>query len=145
MTALRVGFPGDSYRKRSFTRRYQHFFRNPKLAGGLLSLSRLRLNASLFLLIAFSVTNGSKTSEICRCKELLLSSIRKACMLRYCVLSRSLASAGHVFTPFFQNTSFYLFDRRRPSLFLKKNPARNVGRLWNLAGIFLKHWRIVQT
>ena len=36
MTALRVGFLGDSYRKRSFTRRYQHFFRNPKLAGGLL-------------------------------------------------------------------------------------------------------------
>ena len=35
MTALRVGFLGDSYRKRSFTRRYQHFFRNPKLAGGL--------------------------------------------------------------------------------------------------------------
>ena len=28
---------------------------------------------------------------------------------------------------------------------LEKNPARNVGRLWNLAGIFLKHWRIVQT
>ena len=37
MTALRIGFLGDSYRKRSFTRRYQHFFRNPKLAGGLLS------------------------------------------------------------------------------------------------------------
>ena len=37
MTALRVGFLGDSYRKRSFTRRYQHFFRNPKLAGGLLT------------------------------------------------------------------------------------------------------------
>ena len=35
MTALRVGLLGDSYRKRSFTRRYQHFFRNPKLAGGL--------------------------------------------------------------------------------------------------------------
>ena len=28
---------------------------------------------------------------------------------------------------------------------LEKNPARNVERLWNLAGIFLKHWRIVQT
>ena len=28
---------------------------------------------------------------------------------------------------------------------LEKNPARKVGRLWNLAGTFLKHWRIVQT
>ena len=34
MTALRVGFLGDSYRKRLFTRPNQHYFRNPKLAGG---------------------------------------------------------------------------------------------------------------
>ena len=47
-------------------------------------------NASLSLLIAFSVTNGSKTSEIWRRKEFLLLCIRKACMLRYCALSRSL-------------------------------------------------------
>ena len=38
MTALRVGFLGDSYRKCSLTRRYQHFFRNPKLAGGLCTI-----------------------------------------------------------------------------------------------------------
>ena len=40
-------------------------------------------------LIAFSETNGSKTSEIWRRKEFLLLCIRKACMLRYCALSRS--------------------------------------------------------
>ena len=34
------------------------------------------------------------------------------------------------------------FDHRCPSLFPKKKPARNVGRLWNLSGIFSKHWRI---
>ena len=31
MTALRVGFLGDSYRKHSFTRRYQHFFSKPEV------------------------------------------------------------------------------------------------------------------
>ena len=35
-------------------------------------------------------TNGSKTSEIWRRNELLLLCIRKACILRYCALSRSL-------------------------------------------------------
>ena len=44
MTALRVGFLGDSYQKRSFTRQYQHFFRNPKLAGGLLLVATLCFN-----------------------------------------------------------------------------------------------------
>ena len=39
---------------------------------------------------AFSVTDGSETSKLWRRKELFLLCIRKACMLRYCALSRSL-------------------------------------------------------
>ena len=61
MTALRVGFLGDSYRKRSFTRRYQHFFRNPKLAGGLLPCSavqRTALNGTNLLCIDILNTNA---------------------------------------------------------------------------------------
>ena len=83
---------------------------------------------------AFSVTNGSKTSKILapqrvftvvhtqglyakfwRRKEFLLLCIRKACMLRYCALSRSLVKIRVQDThariyPTFQNTSFSLFD-----------------------------------
>ena len=40
--------------------------------------------------MAFSVTNGSKTSEFWLREEFLLSCIRKACMLRYSALSHSL-------------------------------------------------------
>ena len=56
MIALRVGFLGDSYRKRLFTRRYQHFFRNPKLAGGLLAHSSFRW-------LPFSVPSKSNQNQ----------------------------------------------------------------------------------
>ena len=61
MTALRVGFLGDSYRKRSFTRRYQHFFRNPKLAGGLLWLitNRVAIDyTAVFTMFSRLMTKG---------------------------------------------------------------------------------------
>ena len=63
-------------------------------------------NAPLSLWIAFSETNGCKTSEIWRRKELSLSCIRLACMIRFCALLRALSqldessSSGHVFTTF---------------------------------------------
>ena len=69
-------------------------------------------NASLSLLIAFSETNGSKTSEICRRKEFLPLCIRKACMLRYCALSRSLVKIR------LQDTSLAHFSKTLRSLCL---------------------------
>ena len=78
-------------------------------------------NASLSLLIAFSVTNGSKTSEIWRRND--------ACMLRYCGRTFSQlgenSSAGHVFTPLFQNTSFSLFNFMLKSCWEVKNKFNN--------------------
>ena len=65
MTALRVGFLGDSYRKRSFTRRYQHYFRNPKLAGGLL----LFLSRSNFLCVFFCMYISSFSQWLCNEKK----------------------------------------------------------------------------
>ena len=59
------------------------------------------------------MTNGSKTGEICRCKELLLLCIRKTCMLRYCTLSRSFVKIRLQDTPlphFSKTLSFSLFD-----------------------------------
>ena len=46
-------------------------------------------NAPLSLLVAFSGIKGSKTSEIWRRKNFLPLGIRKACMLPYCTLNRS--------------------------------------------------------
>ena len=85
-------------------------------------------NAPLSFLFAFSVTNGSKTSEIWRRKDFLLVCIRKACMLRYCTHFSQLgenSSAGHAFTLFFQNTPFSLFDLSWKAVIKSKNTFNN--------------------
>ena len=64
------------------------------------------------MLIAFWVTNGSETSELWRRKEFLLLCIRKACMLRYCALSRSLVKILR------QDTSLAHFSKTLRSLCL---------------------------
>ena len=67
---------------------------------------------SLSLLIAFSVANDSKTSEIWRRKEFLLLCIRKTCMLRCCTATPSLVKIR------LQDTSFPHFSKTLRSLCL---------------------------
>ena len=69
-------------------------------------------NAPSSLWIAFSVTNGCKTSEIWRRKEPSLSCIRLACMIRFCTCSHNLMKV-HI-----QDTSLPHFSKTGCSLCL---------------------------